>query len=455
MFVEALCVWCLDRFSIITESTGLEDVDGLVPFWVILETLLKNPVSIPTQLIELLDTIAVLLRQSSGPAGDFVLLRDFLSSHHEVFFGECWPSIVEAALEMPLLFPQGRLPLLQREVSTQHLSLTKKQVSCLVAHQFLCTLPQPQWRDECYDFSIWYSNHQRHPQACRIYLTSLMEYFKTLRDDIVLSLSLSENWEVSYHLHAGASLELPRLDCRLCPVEVALVNNYDTTPDSLGLPDGAAVVSANKFIGFGQSATQEEIHVGVTPEACPAVLFTPPLEDDQILVVKGASAILNVVGQRRDLRIGDILPRQLDASIWQERVMLFMDALELDLASDEDGLPDLRPECIDRELRKAYLSFYSGRYHNVISPFWGCGAFGGDPGVKMLLLWCAASLAQTSLKIVCDEQLHGTGRDLKKAIGILREQCGTVEGVLRMVRSMPKHLKRLETLSWIISEWTS
>ncbi|KAG7292847.1 hypothetical protein NEMBOFW57_002892 [Staphylotrichum longicolle] len=110
-----------------------------------------------------------------------------------------------------------------------------------------------------------------------------------------------------------------------------------------GCLGGAAVVSANKYVGFGQSATQEEIHVGSSPEACPAVLLTPPLRDDQVLVVRGAQAMANITGQRRDIKVEGMPLPDGGQKAWQERTMLFMDALELDMAEEGDVLPDLLP----------------------------------------------------------------------------------------------------------------
>ena len=82
--------------------------------------------------------------------------------------------------------------------------------------------------------------------------------------------------------------------------------------------------------------------------------------------------------------------------------MLFMDALELDLANDTDGSPDLKPETIERELRKAAVAFASGEYTTVWSGPWGCGAFGGDAAAKITILWIAASVAGCGLKILFD-----------------------------------------------------
>lgn len=86
------------------------------------------------------------------------------------------------------------------------------------------------------------------------------------------------------------------------------------------------------------------------------------------------------------------------------RIFLFLDALEMD--GEERG-KDLDPQNVYRELRKLACGFNAlGSYADadddraprtgdgkkvvVISP-WGCGAFGGDFHIKLLLIWICAS----------------------------------------------------------------
>lgn len=59
-----------------------------------------------------------------------------------------------------------------------------------------------------------------------------------------------------------------------------------------------------------------------------------------------------------------------------------------------------QPTHMDRELHKAYVAFFTGRgkgQKQNVSPVatgnWGCGAFNGDPELKMLIQWMAASEA--------------------------------------------------------------
>ncbi|KAI0505731.1 poly glycohydrolase-domain-containing protein [Xylaria bambusicola] len=439
---------CFDRFSIIDDTEDLEDPDGQVPFWPILTSLLRStPIETPTQLAELLDTIAVTLRGSSGPAGDYGFLKSFISTLEPAFFGTYWPLIVQFALELPEHFPSGILPVLGAEGTTSTLELSRRQTACLVVHQFLCTLCPPAWREEYFDFSIWYASGQRHEQACRIYLTCLLTYLGTF---LSTSDQQQDDCHVTYTLVTAEAdfTTVGSSQAPLSPIEITLVDNYETSPAQLGLPSGAAVVSANRFIGFGQSATQEEVHVGSSPASCPAVLITPPLAKNQVLVVRGAEAVLSITGQRRNITA---IPQDTIISTeWRARTMLFMDALELDVESDASGLPDLVPENLTREVNKAAIAFSSGMYEVICSPLWGCGAFGGDPYVKVALLWCAASAAHTSLKIICDREAREIVSSLTRLVTAVRGRLVTAQDLMGLLRSIPRNTARLQTLDWMV-----
>ncbi|KAI1429725.1 poly glycohydrolase-domain-containing protein [Xylaria sp. FL1777] len=438
---------CIDRFSILDDQSELEDAEGQVSFWHVLTTLLRSSIEIPTQLAKLLDTIAVTLRGSSGPAGDYQLLKSFISDSQPAFFDAYWPLIVQLALELPQHFPSGNLPVLGADGSPSSLKLSRRQTACLVVHQFLCTLRSPDWREEYFDFSIWYASGQRHEQACRIYLKCLFAYLGTF---LPTSNQRQDERYITYTLVTAAPdyAALSSSQTPLAPIEIVLVENYQTCPAQLGLPSGAAVVSANRYIGFGQSATQEEVHVGSSPEACPAVLITPPLEKNQVLVVRGAEAVLNITGQRRDITA---TAQEWGVSVdWGQRTMLFMDALELDVEDDADGLPDLTLENLTREVNKAAIAFSSGVYEVVCSPLWGCGAFGGDPFVKVMLLWCAASVARVSLKIIYDRASQEVASSLNSLVAAVRRRLGSAQDLMGLLQSVPRNTARLATLDWMI-----
>jgi poly(ADP-ribose) glycohydrolase len=417
---------CEDRFSIL-DSDELQ-----VPFWPLLEELLKQSITSPAQLIELLETIAVTLRQKSDT--DYGCLRDFL--HTKVtsdFFSRTWPLLVHLALQLPSLFPDSVLPILSNEHPS--LRLSRKQAACLVVHQFLCTLAAPTWQDGYQDFHIWYSSEQPHAGAVNAYLTALFAYFDRLagpRETSPMSYSEDE-WPVTYTLTTDSTLP-PHPSDYLIPFDLCILPEASTSPTLLGLPSGASVISANKFIGFGRTGTQEEVHVGCSPEVCPAVLITPPLRDEDVLIVRGAEAMISIDGYGRAARCGEVLPvpkvKEMDnhREMWKDRTMLFMDALELDLEVGDTGLPDLEEGNVQRELTKACTGFRHGQHSEkpfsvVMTGFWGCRTFGGNVSVKTMIQWCAASKAGCEkMRFICSgEEQELFGRQMMKFVEALTD----------------------------------
>ncbi|KFY80664.1 hypothetical protein V499_00492 [Pseudogymnoascus sp. VKM F-103] len=397
---------CEDRFSL------LDSYELQVPFWELFNALMGEEVNSPRDVVDLLESIAISLRQKTNT--DYGFLRDFMKGLKDDFYTRTWPALVGLALEMPSLFPEHSLTILSPK--SPQLKLSRQQTACLVVHQFLCTLTAPTWQDGYQDFHIWYNSEQPHAGAVDAYLTALFTYFDRITDTDDYSPLAADlgSWPISYTLHTNRD-PLPTLQRKLLPLEVLELSAASTSPELLGIPDGASVISANKFVGFGRTGTQEETHVGASPECCPAVLVTPPLADNQAFVVVGPEAMIVIAGYGRDARCAEVLVPSGGSAIhhgkWAKRTMLFVDALELDMADRSGGLPDVLPGNVERELRKAYTGFRASYitcegnrrepFSVIYTGFWGCRTFGGNPDIKALIQWCAASLADSSMKFIC------------------------------------------------------
>lgn len=435
---------CLDRFSILDME---EDDTGLVPLWLLLEAVLREPVTTTVQLIDVLETLSCTIHGSSGVA-DYGTLRAVVDRMETRFFDTIWPKIAEFSLQLLRYFPDGSICIL---APGSTLRLSSGGVASLVAHQFLCTLDCPSWRDGYHDFSIWYASQQRHRAAAEMYLAALLVYFEELPHPSTLPgraettagpvLSLC-----SYETMQSKSYD-DRSSVKLREISIVQVETYSSKQQERSYQgsNGAVVVSANKDIGFGQSATQEEIYVGNCPEACPAVLFTPTLQGEHVLVIEGASPMLRISGQRRHVSW-----EILDPQARRGGRMLFMDALEVDEVGGSMGLPDLYPQNVEREIRKAYTAFASWDgipAQKIWAGIWGCGAFNGDPVVKMVIMWIAASLAGKELCVMCDSSygdFPDTFRRFTKIAGSWK-----VGDLLGLLGQIPPDLQRLETVRWL------
>ncbi|KAJ4015184.1 hypothetical protein NW766_005515 [Fusarium irregulare] len=271
-----------------------------------------------------------------------------------------------------------------------------------------------------------------------MYLEALFAYFESLppAEELIVDHQAGHK-PVSYELHQRNQTSLA--DAKLGPIHINYldVHTSDTHHPHVQGQGGAVVVSSNKVIGFGQSATQEEIFVGIAPEVYPVVLVAPHLTDDTVITVSGARAMVDVRGQRRNVE-------------WNTRGRLvFMDALEMDMVERSSGndLPDLYPENIDRELNKAINGFTSYNGHSIFTGLWGCGAFGGDPGVKLMILWLAAGAADVQLHLMLGPGEHDLGRGLEE----VAKACEglTLNDVRELLLAVPMELRKEGILKWI------
>ncbi|KAF5633508.1 poly(ADP-ribose) glycohydrolase [Fusarium tjaetaba] len=449
----------LDRFSDLPDDAEVEeDENGKIPFWPLLKHLLCTPVSSIAQLNDRLQTIAA--NAETCHDSDYGFLKRFLEGRGEAdTLNTVWPKIRDVALALPTYFPDGKLELLQ---PGHPLHLSRGQVACLVAHQFLCSFT-PQRDDDGYqDLGIWFSFEQRHLTAVHMYLEALFTYFESIPEAIALLedhqvAPKMARGSVSYELHLGKPVSLET--AKLAKLQVNLLDAHTSNthnPEVQG-EGGAAVVSSNKVIGFGQSATQEEIFVGIAPEAYPVVLVAPHLTDDTVITVSGARAMVDMKGQRRNIE-WTIRPTPPSGDFgewrksWRGGRLVFMDALEMDMLehSEDTGLPDLSHENIDRELNKAANGFSSYKGNSVFTGLWGCGAFGGDPGVKLLILWLAAGAADVELNLMLGPGEHDLGRKLEEVVRACQDLTAT--DVRELLSRVPRDLRGGGILGWVANE---
>jgi poly(ADP-ribose) glycohydrolase len=449
-----------DRFSI-TPSTA-----ATVPFWEIINYTLVPHARTIDDLTSQLETLAITLSCTAGT--DYAFLRETFTSHFgpkaPYFFAHTWPPLVTLALRLKEFYPYHNIPALSTTVpGASTLFFSEEKIACLVLHQFLCTFPRASWMtvgegvDCSPDFSIWYGSEPRCPGAVSAYLTGLFTYFERVAERI----GTESSRRISYSLYSRDIVPPPDYDSLVAralqgsstaafsPEESAVpffrltrLGEAHTQPSGLSSTGGekATLISANWHIGFGRSATQEEAQVGCCPEACPAVLFTPPLSATDILVVKDVRPAITIAGYGRDARLDAILPVPTTPNSGSEGLatLLFLDALELDgydTSSSSSPIPDLLPDNIDRELTKAYTAFAAFwhyhsspsapasstqpggqkagiRYPVVRTGLWGCGSFGGNAEIKTIIQLCAAGMARVRLDFVVTDTHSPRARDV-------------------------------------------
>ena len=362
-----------DPLSICEEDAHLAEV----PKWKLISNLLLRSPQPWGSVSVLIDVIT-----SLQPAfSDLTTLRAALNTGgrtEEEFLRHTIPSIVSLALRMPSLFPTGEIPVLEPGIAGI-VVLSREQVACLLAHMFLCTLQPAPWNLHWANFHIWYESSS-HPVLA--YLQSLLVYFEQLD-----SSGCPPFPEESVSFHRRVLLEAP--DWANSQSKLAQI----TSSHSLDPLSNIEVAFANKDVGFGVSGTQEEAKLAQSPESCVVMLLAPTLSDNEALIIQGVRKIAKFVGVGRDIQCTGVWPLQ---GPWRDRVIIAMDAVELDVwEGEEEECPirELNPSVVRRELAKAYCGFYAANElcSNTSCPLkvstghWGCGAFGGNKEAKALI----------------------------------------------------------------------
>ncbi|KAK3035394.1 hypothetical protein RJ639_032922 [Escallonia herrerae] len=193
----------------------------------------------------------------------------------------------------------------------------------------------------------------------------------------------------------------------LCPFEVynsGLIE--DQTNEAL------EVDFANKYIGGGalnRGCVQEEIRFMINPELIAGMLFLPSMADNEAIEIVGAERFSNYIGYASSFRFcGDYVDkRDVDYLGRRKTRIIAIDALITpgwrqyghecllryeDLKEEVHESPPA-PEQIMSDITGSFEENGSWSQVGIATGNWGCGAFGGDPEVKAVIQWLAASQA--------------------------------------------------------------
>ncbi|KAL6909406.1 hypothetical protein ACP4OV_001687 [Aristida adscensionis] len=173
---------------------------------------------------------------------------------------------------------------------------------------------------------------------------------------------------------------------------------------------------ANKYLGGGalsRGCVQEEIRFMINPELIVGMLFMASMEDNEAIEIVGAERFSQYMGYGSSFRfVGDYLDSKPFDSMGRRRTRIVaIDALDYPMLQFESS-------SLLREVNKAFCGFFdqskyelyvklfqgsntkenipsisSDEYIGVSTGNWGCGAFGGNPEIKSMVQWIAASQA--------------------------------------------------------------
>ncbi|XP_053213629.1 poly(ADP-ribose) glycohydrolase-like [Panonychus citri] len=158
---------------------------------------------------------------------------------------------------------------------------------------------------------------------------------------------------------------------------------------------------AHKLIG-GKTLTygmvQEEVRFVINPELIVSMLFTEKMLDNEAVVIIGTEQFNNYSGYSDTFKFAGDFNDSTPVDSWGRRYTRIMAMDALYFAVDKVQT-QYSKKFIDRELVKSFTGFMETEEIQesnrcaVATGNWGCGVYRGDPQVKCLIQWIAASMA--------------------------------------------------------------
>lgn len=367
------------------------------------------------------------------------------------FIHESLPLIAKLVLDTPQYIPPDGLSVIkQQEAITTVLS--RKFVACIVATGFLCLFEDIETKTQLsmpsINFTSFFNHHRGSNQAK---LKMILNYFRRL------SFSMPDG-DITYRrivLNESDCLTLQALQkCEkvLCP--------FILKDDGLIEDTGSNTLQidfANEFLGggvLGGGRVQEEIRFSICPELLSSMLFMESMANNEAVIIQGFEQFSSYYGYADSLEFnGDFKDPAADAKDGNIHTALCaIDAVPYYFMG---SVAQHKTNQTIREINKAFAGFqqpYAQPLGNVLETSdadwmykldpkykrtvatgnWGCGAFGGDPQLKSILQWLAASYAE------CPAIVYFTFDDkrvraLKDVVAFVNEKqynVGTLTGLM-------------------------
>ncbi|XP_075245397.1 poly(ADP-ribose) glycohydrolase-like isoform X2 [Convolutriloba macropyga] len=378
-------------------------------------------------------------------------MRSFFTNYLPVeerakFFSVTLPKLQALALELPQLVTQP-IPWLNQNTNMS-LTLSKRQVASLNANLFLNTFPVQDGTGDLprhHDMLTLFSSKRANRVNSNFEkVRCLLNYFHRVTDSTNCEMS---SGTVSFHRRCldldQARPQWEKVDKHLSQCTVKSKGFIENQQEML------QVDFANQYIGggvLGEGCVQEEIRFVTHPELFVSLLFTPRLLENECLIIQGAERYCDYVGYSDSFKfLSDYCDPSPSDSIGRKLVTLVaIDALVL--RSQEAKAQQFKLQKILRELNKAYIGFRSCSHTDnaslpvenaskltaVATGNWGCGAFGGNPELKFLIQWMAASYAgRDVLYLTFSDQ--NLAKRLSKIVNSLLKKPYSVSEVWRLI----------------------
>jgi len=420
----------------------------------IIESLTKNKLSSSLDLEEAI--LSYNTRYRGKQDWDFSALHTLFTEEFEpeetrAFFDHTLPGMVNILVSSPNILTSP-LPLLSAG-SSHSITLSRYQISVILVNAFFCTFPRRNAKAGGSEFSSYpsinfntlYGTCCRRPEAHLEKLKCLLTYFSRVVQDTptgVITFSRKVVPARGVPTWATSSTSIPML--------------HITSKGAIEV-EGRGMLQAdfaNKFVGGGvlrSGLVQEEIRFTVCPELLASMLFTEVLGDREVLVVVGVEQFSSYEGYSDTFKFAGRYTDTVDVDSSGRKMtsVVAMDAIRFTNSNDQFSLRN-----IDRELNKAFVAFQNRHVDSlqaIATGNWGCGAFGGDPRVKLLLQLMAAAEAGRDVVYFTfgDSTLVKDGGEMYKFLVNEKVSVGCLYKLITEFGRSGSELEGEELFSWI------
>ncbi|CDY19116.1 BnaA04g18560D [Brassica napus] len=349
------------------------------------------------------------------------------------FFGEVVPALCGLLLQLPSMLEthyqnadhvldgvtSGLCLLAPQEAGVVFLS--QELIAALLACSFFCLFPEADRRskhlqsinfDDLFSFPFMsYCSKRESKIRC------LLHYFERVCQCMPTGfVSFERKVLPRGHKHNPHYVSYPEAEywakstTPLCSVEIHTSGAIEDQPG-----EALEVDFADEYIGgltLSYDTLQEEIRFVINPELIAGMIFLPRMDANEAIEIVGVERFSRYTGYGPSFQYAGDYTDEKDFDAFKRRKtrVIAIDALP------NPGSTQYKPERLLREINKAFSGYLHQCKHQAGPPpssavesskrwcmddheekvgvatgNWGCGVFGGDPEVKIMLQWLAIS----------------------------------------------------------------
>ena len=388
--------------------------------------------------------------------------------------------IAKLALKLEKLITSDDVKIIVQQQQEKYI-LNRMQAAALLSHSFLCIHPESHRSN--YMPSVNFTGTFQVMEETEVEkIKCILNYFNMLSNENQKDL---EKQLISYErvcLSQQQMYDWKKLQSStksLCNSEVDENSPIENSENTY-----AKVDFANMYLGGGVLNTgclQEEIMFTSCPELICGMLFMEAMKDNEAIIIAGFKKYSNYSGYARALKYEDSNDDNNENSSKKPNVIVAMDALDF---RDDGNTAQFTEQLMLREINKSFTAFHKfGTSENlekltknannnlndnkssddestkacclnstarqkkygeilklkypemIATGNWGCGAFLGDPQLKAMLQWIAASEAGCKSMLYCTlghQDLH----NLKYVTQQVKTNKATVGSLVRSLENV-------------------